>query len=98
MYFSFSATTGPAVYVTTQQAPPLDQAPPTLMASAPDVVFVSWNPPAQLNGVILYYLVYRRTEGGSGTAFLVHRGDNSTFSFTNAGPGIYDCDKNSIRA
>lgn len=85
VHIFIAATVGPAVFVTTHEAAPLNQPAPALVSLAPDVVSVSWSPPLSPNGLIHGYTVYRRL--ADSTAYTVHIGDNITFSFINAGPG-----------
>lgn len=88
MYYLFSVIpSGPAAYVITHEAAPLNQPAPSLTPFGPNVVSVTWQPPQSPNGLILGYTVYRRLTLEDSTAYTVNIGSNDTFSFTNAGPG-----------
>ena len=73
----------------THEAAPLNQPAPSLTPLGPNVVSVRWQPPHRPNGLIQGYTVYRRLAQESSTAYTVHIGDNNTFRFTNAGPGMW---------
>ena len=61
------------VTATTDEAPPMGQAPPRLVPNTDTTVSVSWSEPAVLNGLIRYYEVERRgvSEGGTRGNFTV---------------------------
>ena len=47
-------------YNRTNQAPPVGQGPPSLVAQEWNVVQITWTPPASSNGIITRYEIYRR--------------------------------------
>ena len=61
------------VMATTDEAPPMGQAPPRLVPNTDTTVSVSWSEPAVLNGLIRYYEIERRgvSEGGTRGNFTV---------------------------
>ena len=63
--------TGPAVSVTTLEAPPQNQPMPVLKAISAAVVEVSWQPPTNPNGVMTAYRLFRRIFGGQSSGVLV---------------------------
>ncbi|XP_038072643.1 usherin-like isoform X1 [Patiria miniata] len=78
---------GPKAFARTFEAPPQGQGEPTLVATGPTVIEVSWNPPTNPNGNITRYMVYRR-QYGTAQLYLVYQGDAAQKSFTNAGGGL----------
>ena len=68
------------VMATTDEAPPMGQAPPRLVPNTDTTVSVSWSEPAVLNGLIRYYEVERRgvSEGGTRGNFTVVYNNSAT--------------------
>ena len=68
------------VTATTDEAPPMGQAPPRLVPNTDTTVSVSWSEPAVLNGLIRYYEVERRgvSEGGTRGNFTVVYNNSAT--------------------
>ena len=87
-FHSIQIPSGSSVNVRTLQAPPLNQPAPVVEALGSNIIRVVWSEPRHPNGIVTNYSVYRRLAGGSGNAYLVYLSNgNSTFTFTNAGPG-----------
>ena len=80
--------TGPAVTVTTWEAPPEEQLPPSLTATGPSSVVVSWLPPEMPNGVILQYLIHRRLSSSDSQGLLINVLAGTITEFTNVGPDL----------
>ena len=77
------------VMATTDEAPPMGQAPPRLVPNTDTTVSVSWSEPAVLNGLIRYYEVERRgvLEGGTRGNFTVVY-NNSATQFLDRNPQL----------
>ena len=60
---------GEREYAKTNEAAPVGQGAPTLVAQEWDVVQISWSPPSSPNGIITQYEIYRRI--GNGAPLLV---------------------------
>lgn len=77
-------STGPGTTVKTLEARPQDQGPPIVIATASNVVDISWKPPLFPNGVISQYLVYYR-KYGTVIELLINRVRGDTLIMRHAG-------------
>lgn len=80
--------TGPGVDVQTFEAPPLGQLPPSVVATGPSAVDLSWLPPQNPNGVITQYRIFRRPSRTNSSGLLVNLVNASTLSYYNTGPDL----------
>ncbi|XP_048258912.1 usherin-like [Haliotis rufescens] len=79
--------TSPGVTVTTEEAPPLNQKPPLLVARSSDAILISWAEPGNPNGQITMYRIYQRKYGNP-TEILINQVDGSTRTFTHSGTDL----------
>ena len=79
---------GPGIDVRTLEAPPQGQQPPTLRATGPSVIEISWEPPTDPNGQLLQYRIHRKLQGIPGLGLLINVLQGDVQSFTNAGPEL----------
>lgn len=80
--------TGPGINVQTFEAPPLGQLPPSVVATGPSAVDLSWLPPQNPNGVITQYRIFRRPGRTNSSGLLVNLVNASTLSYYNTGPDL----------
>ena len=71
MVCTTTCATSEEIRVTTLEAPPTGQAPPTLIANGNTTVLVDWTTPSAPNGVITRYEVERRLVADSANQFLL---------------------------
>ena len=69
------------VSVTTAEAPPGSQSPPSVVAINSTAVSVSWEVPSQPNGVIVKYEIFQRSSPFSGSGVSVKNVSEDTLSF-----------------
>ena len=60
-------TNGTAQTITTSEGQPAGLGTPGVVATGPRAVTVTWSPPAQPNGIVIQYQVFRRVLGDSAT-------------------------------
>lgn len=80
--------TGPGIDVQTFEAPPLGQLPPSVVATGPSAVLLSWLPPLNPNGVITQYRIFRRPGRTNSSGLLVNIVNASTLRYFNTGPDL----------
>ena len=74
---SAGCTSGTLQTATTAEVAPSGQATPTLVSLSPRSVEVTWVPPSQPNGIILFYEVLRQDDGLPSTLTRIYRSNDT---------------------